>query len=255
MRLTFFFPVDVLDDSHIAASLPDSVERVLLAEESLADYLDSELADLGVVGGEVHFSTHGGVGSLEVVFWMPNDFDDVLVERLREDTVIQLEDGLGEGGFRLQTAGLNIVIVANTEVRPRHEVVDDGRNIPKPSMLAICARDGDISTLKEALNADGTNIDQTLQGYTALQFAILFGHMDAALTLIEAGAGSNRPDPSGQTPLELCALSNHLTDEQSCTVARRLLEVGADPGHRGDSGESAKSYALLRQKQRLAAML
>jgi Ankyrin repeats (many copies) len=63
--------------------------------------------------------------------------------------------------------------------------------------------------------ANKARLTVTYQRYSPLHLAILYGHIEAARMLLAAGADPNRLDPQGSSPLQLCALANAVTDEQS----------------------------------------
>jgi ankyrin repeat protein len=78
-----------------------------------------------------------------------------------------------------------------------------------------------------------------LGGWTALHFAARQGHLDAARTLIEAGANVNQPnDGDRTTPLVTAIVNGHYDD------AKLLLEKGADPNLVNDDG-LAPLYATI----------
>jgi ankyrin repeat protein len=88
-----------------------------------------------------------------------------------------------------------------------------------------------------------------------LHLAILYGHSEAVPLLLAAGANPNLVDSQGLTPLEVCALTNGLDDEESRDIGLILLNAGGNAMHHAPDGESAKTYAEARQKRLLAAIL
>ena len=256
MRLTYIFSARVSDDNSDAiVSAPDRLDGRKLTEDTVDKYLDRDLADLGVLGGEIRLSAKDGEANVVVTYWLPGITDEALISRLQAYTVAQLDDGIGEGGFQIDSDGERLLVTAYTDWTESVEATDDGRPIPDPPRIAIAARDGELWALAAAIEADKSEIDRLHQGYSALQLAILNGHSDAIPVLLSAGANPNQLDSLGSTPLELCALSNSLDDDQSRRVAQFLIDAGATPNHTTPNGETAKSYALLRQKSRMAEIL
>jgi hypothetical protein len=199
--------------------------------------------------------TANGQPVIEVAYWFPGTPGNGLVSSLRAYTVSQLADGVGEGGFPFDFAGKRCLVIADTEVSGTVDVKDDGRHITEPPRIAMAARDGDLPRMVTEIEAAPGTIDRLHQGCTALHLAILYGHRDAIPLLLAADANPNVLDAQGNTPLETCALSNHLDDVQSRDVARLLLNAGANPLHRAPDGECARSYAESRRKSLLAAIL
>ncbi len=256
MRLTYIFSASVSDDiSDAIVSAPDQLDGRKLTEDTVDKYLDRDLADLGVLGGEIRLSTKDAEAKVVVTYWLPEVVDEALISRLQAYTVAQLDDGIGEGGFQIDLDGARLLVTAYTDWTESVEVTDDGRPVPEPPRIAIAARDGDLSTLAAVIEVDKSEIDRLHQGYSALQLAILYGHSDAIPMLLSAGVNPNQLDCLGSTPLELCALSNSLDDDRSRRVAQFLIDAGATPNHTTPNGETAKSYALSRQKSRMAEIL
>ncbi len=257
MRVTFVFSGAVRDtnsdDAHLPA--PDLLDGWQATDGLMENYLDQDLADLGVSGGRIGVIVRNGTAWLNVVYWLPGNATEELVEQLRRDTIGQLDDGIGEGGFEFNADGRNLIVTALTGIPATVEIVDDGLVVPLPSRIAIGARDGNLASLAMALEDDKEGIDRLHQGFSGLHLAILYGHAEAVRMLLAAGADPNRLDPQGLTPLELCALSNSLDDEQSRELAQILLALGSRPGHVTAVGESARSYAELRGKRRMAEVL
>lgn len=234
-----------------------AVPRVLrewsYREDRLEGYLDAVIADQGVVGGVIHtYVTEFGALQILVDYWSPALLDETTVELLREFTTAQLEDGIGEGGFEIVVEGRRFLLVPELDRPVEVEQSDDGTEIQLPSRIAMAARDGNLTALRDSLTSEIEDVDSTHQGYTGLHLAILYGKVDAGLLLIAHGADVNRVDPSGNSPLDLCALSNSLSDQESARLARALLSNGADPSRVGPTGNPPRSLAEMRGKQSTA---
>jgi hypothetical protein len=256
MRLTLTFLAHVTDKTSGSEVFPPkSLNGRSATDDLLENYLDAVLVDAGVTGGTVRIFTENDKVTLEVLYWIPNDTSELLIDRLRADTIAQLDDGIGEGGFDVNVGDVELAIVAETESPISVEMVDDGKNVPGPPRIAIAARDGNLSALASAIESNAAEIDRPHQGYSGLHLAILYGHPEAVRILLTAGANPNLVEPQGSTPLQLCALSNSLEDEQSRQVAKMLLDAGADPSNVASNGETAKSYAESRKKHRTAELL
>jgi len=255
MRIAFSIPVQAFDSiSEATAEIPMSIGGRLLTEQRLATWLDPEVADQGVVGGEVRLWTKEKDGPhLQIVYWLPTRPTDDLILRLRDDLLVQLDDGVGEGGFDVDLGGhtLNIRHISGAEVR--WEVSDDGVVVPPIPKAAIAARDGQTGDLAHAIEADRSSVDRIHQGYTALGLAILYGHIDAVRMLLLAGADPNHVDAQASSPLTLAMLTRALNDEDSLSVATMLIEAGAsmdsDPQR-----EVLYSYAESRGKHKTAQL-
>jgi hypothetical protein len=245
------FVVEAGSDRQVAAPL--TLSEWSYREDRLEGYLDAAIADQGVVGGVIRASvTEEGALQILVDYWSPTVLDETTVQLLREFTTAQLEDGIGEGGFEAVAEGRRFLLVPDLHRLVEVEQSDDGTKVRPPSRIAMAARDGNLSTLRDELASKVEDVDSTLQGYTGLHFAILYGNADAAILLIAHGADVNRTDPSGNSPLDLCALSNSLSDEDSARLARALLSNGADPRHVGPTGHPPRSLAEMRGKRSLA---
>ena len=257
MRIKFTFNVRLIDSaSGSELDAVSSVQDFKLTEDTLDAYFDPEIADEGVVGGELYLNrTSTGRQAIEVIYWHPSTPGNRLVDSLQTYTVSQLEDGIGEGGFEFDFDGRRLLVIADTDETGIVDMKDDGRAVSGPPGIAIAAREGDLKRLSAELEAAPSTVDRLHQGCTALHLAILYGHPEAVQLLLAAGANPNVVDSQGLTPLEACALTNGLDDEQSRDIGHLLLEAGGNPMHHAPDGESARSYAESRQKKLLAAIL
>ena len=83
--------------------------------------------------------------------------------------------------------------------------------------------DEDMDKLKQLI-AEGTPIDEVdNEGYTALQYAAMWGDLEATKWLIENGADVNTTDPWGSTPL-----MNAVYNGAGVETVELLLENGAN---------------------------
>lgn len=224
--------------------------------ENIADYLDTELADIGIIGGTIRCSfSHSGGLKLWTDYWAPQRLGEDDLAKLVQYTISQWEDGIGESGFRFELElGSVDVFVSCEEKDIDVEQFDDGRDVPSPSQVAISARDGDLSALSVAIAA-GEDIEGSHQGYSALHLAILYGNVCGALLLIRHGADVDRLDSHGELPLHLCATSSSLSDEQSTEIALELVKHGADQHRPSSTGDTAAMLAKSRGKAKLERAL
>ncbi|HAH47086.1 ankyrin repeat domain-containing protein [Gimesia sp.] len=255
MRLTFYLLAEISNESESGKRALLTLNQSEVTEERLADYLDSELADLGVTGGVIRCWIEDDRSGFEVTYTVPENFSDEMVEKLKEFTVAQLDDGVGEDGFELDLDGKQIYLKADTDALIQYELIDDRKKVRRASRIAIAAREGEISTLSELLKSCTQEINNLHQGFSALHLAILYGHYEAITLLISYGADLNQFDVDDTTPLELCALSNSLDDDQSYEIVKLLLKKGANPQHVCSDGETAETYALCRNKTKTAKLL
>lgn len=237
------------------------------SDDACADYLDSDLADLGLTGGTVKLTYDSDKTEFRVSseYAAPVKLKPAQLKRLARETVGQWSDGIGEGCFDDLAKRLGLVINLAPEGQDkdlRVEQVDGGKKRGKPKTgLAKAAREGDMAALRQHLDA-GADLEARMQGYTSLHLAVLYGRAEVALELISRGADVNARDSQGEDPLMLSALSNSITDVDAARVARALLERGASVyGPKGSEanpkcGEYTPLYmAKNRKKTKLASVL
>ena len=236
------------------------------SDDTCGNYIDNDLADLGITGGTVKLSYDKVAGQFRVSteYGSPSELSAAQLERLVDKTVGQWSDGIGEGCFDKLGERLGVVVglsPIDQDKELRAEQFDDGKKVSTPTGLAKAAREGDMTALRKLLDA-GVDFEDRMQGYSPLHLAILYGRAEAALELIARGADINARDPDDQDPLMLTALSNSITDADAARIARVLLErricVHGPKGEEANptNGEYTPLYmAALREKTQLAAVL
>jgi len=139
--------------------------------------------------------------------------------------------------------------------------------------IVVAARERAWSVVRELAGIAGTRIDApNARGETAAMLAALQGNLDIVRLLVDKGAELNRP---GWTPLHYAAVSgnvdllrylldhNAYIDAQSpnrttplmmaarhdrLDAVRMLIEAGADPTPRNDTGRDAADYLAGNDK-------
>ena len=103
----------------------------------------------------------------------------------------------------------------------------------------------------EKLIAEGALIDEKDdEGYTALQYAAMWGDLEATKWLIENGADVNTTDAWGSTPL-----MNAVYNEAGVEVVELLLKNGADKSLKDSEGKTAYDYAVENRDAQLRDLL
>ncbi|REK17462.1 MAG: ankyrin repeat domain-containing protein [Planctomycetota bacterium] len=243
-RATVFLDDTAVDDRGLLQQL-DGCEFL---EDRCGDYIDSALADLGIVGGEISYQLTTTGLRIITDYWAPRRLTEAELSALIDNTVGQWSDGIGEGGFDVVVGGRVAQLVADDDDDVVAAQVEDGAPVSKAPSLAMAAREGRLEEVAHLLE-QGLNVEQELQGYRPLHLAILYGHADVAILLLESGANAKAVDRDGHSPLLQCVASNALDDAAATTIAECLVANGAD------AGPQALEIARQRGKTRLAELL
>jgi hypothetical protein len=241
-------------DSYQVIRTPPWVDGWQCEDSQLALYLDSDLCDAGVIGGDLHIAFHGDEVRIVVDYWAPT-VSSQLLTLLRDYTHGQMTDGIGECGFEISSGTERVMVIPETDMPLTVECYDDGKLVPLPSKIAIAARDGYLETLQIEIHASPERINDLHGGYSPLHLAIQSGNTAIVELLLTCNANPNQLDPLGDSPLQLCALSNRMDDDASSRIARMLLNNHADATYVSPTGNTAKEYAMNRKKQKLVDLL
>jgi len=95
-------------------------------------------------------------------------------------------------------------------------------NIPEGLFRAADA--GDIGGVKKSLDAGVDVNSQDSDGWTALMFASIGGHVEVAHHLLQAGADVNKQNNDGATPVKMARLTGQID------VVKALVKAGAPEG-------------------------
>jgi uncharacterized protein len=99
--------------------------------------------------------------------------------------------------------------------------------------LMLAAMHGELDAVKR-LVAKGAEVNKT--DWTPLHYAATGGNLEITQFLIEQNAYIDAQSPNKTTPLMMAAR------HRNATVARYLVEEGADPTQRNDAGFTAADY-------------
>lgn len=216
--------------------------------ENCYDWLDFSLVRLGLRDGSIFVSSDGEQLKTMVSFETAARLHETQVEALVNVLAGQLDDGVGEMGFEIEVDGEIVRVFADTSTRP---VIEQGDPNGRPvSSILIDAHDGNYEGVKRSLES-GDILDEMLQGYNALHLAILSGHSDVAKLILGNGTLTGQKDKHGDTALELCALTNSLSDVDAAGIVEEMAGVVFDKSE----VENAIGFALGRGKTRLAEVI
>ena len=234
------------------------------SEDECADYIDSDLAALGIEGGRVGLRHDAKKKRFVVVteYTAARKLPATALRRLVAATRGQWSDGIGEGCFddladRLKVE-IDLTVPLDRITAEQVAEPDEPKGARKPNKLALAraAQLGKLKDVRELLDA-GADTEVMLQKHTPLHLAILYSRVAVAKLLIERGAKVNARDPHGWDALVLCGQVDSLRDGPAAEVARALLEHGAKPnGKRGNENWLKRSpLAAAEGKTKLQAVL
>jgi uncharacterized protein len=115
---------------------------------------------------------------------------------------------------------------------------------------------GDFERVRTILSADLDCIDHHgPDGFSAIGLAAALGHLDLLAFLIDRGADLENPsgDPTRTRPLHRAAA--HSNSGLATTIARILLEAGADPNAQRKDGHTSLHQAVLNDNIDLVNLL
>jgi len=125
----------------------------------------------------------------------------------------------------------------------------DGRT---PLMHAVLANDADVEMVKYLVaNGADVNTADGDQCWTALHFSARDQRKGIVKALLDSGAVVDVTDAFGNTPLWRCVMAQRPNRE----IVHMLLERGADPGKKNQSGVSPKDIADTMGNDELLAIL
>ncbi|OWZ05549.1 hypothetical protein PHMEG_00022343 [Phytophthora megakarya] len=104
------------------------------------------------------------------------------------------------------------------------------------------AGDGDLESVKAFLVGGGDVNTKDENGYTPLQAAVSYSHMDLVVFLLASGADVKLGDDDMDTPLHRC---------ESVECAKLLLERGADLNARNSEGQTPYDVAIEDDHEQL----
>jgi len=105
----------------------------------------------------------------------------------------------------------------------------------------------DVETAQFLID-DGASIEKNREGVTPLHVAAKACGADMIQMLVNKGIPVDKPDSKGRTPLMLASANN-------IHAVKALLDFGADPNHKTDSGYTALHTAVVAKNLGIARLL
>ena len=224
---------------------------------NLAEYLDGEqeLEHVGIGRGSLQLRYDPKQKRLLVVsvYEAPKRLSARQLKALAQYTCSQWSDGAGEGAFYALMDKHHVALDLSpygSQRRIKVKQTDRGGKKLKPTAaLLVAAEKGDAAKVDNLL-AGGADINtRGKYGQTALQKAILNGHVKLAALLIERGADVNAAGKDGGTPLATAAMASDLAS------AKRLIKAGADVNRADKEGVTPLMWAANRGSKAIIKLL
>jgi hypothetical protein len=239
-----------------------ALDGIVYEEMSCCDCLGGELGEIGLIGGLLRLAHRADGNQLRIVteYQSPRALTPKELQGLVKETQAQWSDGIGESYFWQDVgSGVRVDLYPLFQGHELYvEQFDDGVAVPVPkySRLPKAAEAGDIERIRQLL-AQGEDVNATDRtGTCALNRAVVMGHVDAALFLIEQGADvrartSGKGDLTGQTALHYACMNQKTTTE----LLEALVGKGADVNARDTWGWTPLMWAANRGRIDLVGWL
>jgi hypothetical protein len=212
-----------------------------------SDYFDdAPLLESGITGGELRVRYNADTQELRITteYKTPRALAQQELDALIRETRAQWSDGLGEGAFNGAGAPPGLWVQPLPPGRdPAIRVEQTGAGaLPRPRrepQLIRAAQNGDSAGIRRAL-ARGELVDVPGQyRLTPLHWAVRNQHEEAARVLLEHGADPNVRDETGMSPLSIASALG------AAGLVRLLLHHGADVNGRQHPDEATVDAAPL----------
>ncbi len=246
MNITILAPAEVSFHSGVTKTR-NQISAMLSgsrSKETCTDHLGGEFSDYGLDGGYIELIYDDDKQSYMVLttYTAQRKMPDSLLDSLRARTVAQWSDGIGSDCFAefeaAHSLSVNLynsakavevnVTEPKVDANSAHQHDVDSVDRVVPGRLCAAAADGDLEKVVQLLKS-GAHLEELRQGVTPLCQAILSGHPEVAILLLENGADARFCSDTGEDPLYYCAVSNRMGDAGATQVARFLLDTGVDP--------------------------
>lgn len=239
----------------------DAVVAMAISEDSCVNHLGQPFVEYALRGGHLRLRRSDSeafevVTEYETEAVIPKD----LISKLAKRTVGQWTDGIGSDGFRSieEEHSVRIELCPGPDVvEPVVEVIDEAPTRANSSirkgLLSAAASRGKLDEVVRLVEK-GAEIEELSEGITPLCNAVLSGHTEVALRLLELGAKPDFVDELGEDALYMTAVSNAMPDEGAAVVAQKLIDGGVDViARRGDF--TVLEMASIREKTQLEKVL
>ena len=128
------------------------------------------------------------------------------------------------------------LISSFTQISKCKELLHQKNEVSKQGLLHIATENRHISIVKYLLGLQVDPNSKDIAEKTPLHYAVACGDLELVETLLPV-TNYNIPDQDGKTPLHLAVENRHIS------IAKYLLEFGADLNQRDAAGKTALHYA------------